>query len=91
MQPVQRLQVALSTSQPSQTQRVLRQLYNGGHISTIQAVREFYILRLASRIAELKSWGFDIENLEPPGEIANYRFKTDFYTHLHKSINEHSN
>lgn len=91
MQPVERLQQALKATKPSQTQQVLRQLYTRGNLSTVQAVRELYILRLASRIAELKSWGFDIENIEPTGEIANYRFTPDFHKHLYLSLNESTN
>jgi hypothetical protein len=91
MKPQDRLQIALTADKPSQTQRVLRQLYNRGNVSTIQAVRELYILRLASRIAELKAWGFDIENLEPNGEVANYRFKLEFHNYLYNHINDNSN
>jgi len=45
----------------SQNDRVLRHLQTFGKITPIQALQEYGIMRLASRISDLKKEGYEIE------------------------------
>lgn len=47
-------------SKPTQAARVLRHLRDFGSISSLDAIREYGIMRLASRISELKKQGINI-------------------------------
>lgn len=47
-------------SKPTQAARVLRHLKDFGSISSLDAIREYGIMRLASRISELKKSGINI-------------------------------
>ena len=47
-------------SKPTQAARVLRHLQDYGSISSLEAIREYGIMRLASRISELKKRGTKI-------------------------------
>ena len=44
----------------TQCQRVIRHLEDFGSISSLEAIQEYGILRLASRISDLKRQGYDI-------------------------------
>ena len=47
-------------SKPKQTERVLDYMQMFGSITAIEALRDIGVMRLASRIADLKKQGFDI-------------------------------
>ena len=47
-------------SKLTQCERVLRHLEDYGSISSLEAMTEYGIMRLASRIADLKGQGYDI-------------------------------
>lgn len=44
----------------TQCERVLRHMEDFGSITSLEAVNEYGIMRLASRIADLKGQGYDI-------------------------------
>lgn len=46
----------------TQCQRILRHLKDYGEISSLDAMREYGILRLASRIHDLKVMGYNIKS-----------------------------
>lgn len=47
----------------TQCEKVIRYMTDKGSITQIDAFREFGIMRLASRIAELKQRGYDITSI----------------------------
>ena len=49
-----------ANSNPTQAQRVLDYMKCFGGITQIEALRDIGVMRLASRIADLKKQGFDI-------------------------------
>lgn len=88
MTPKQRIEKAMNkpVENRSQTEKVMLNLYLYGWISTIHAVRQLYILRLASRINDLKKWGFDITNTEGNGELAIYKLDDNQWNHLKNEV-----
>ena len=46
----------------TQCERILRHLKDYGTISSLEAVQEYGILRLASRISDLKKMGYEISS-----------------------------
>lgn len=65
----------------TQNQRIIQYLDDFGSITTLEAMRDLGIMRLASRIHELRRWGIDIIG-EPEtaknryGELTHYiRYK----------------
>jgi hypothetical protein len=49
-------------SKPAQAQRVLEYIENHGSITQFQALGDIGVMRLASRISELKKKGYPIES-----------------------------
>ena len=49
-------------SKPTQTKRILDYLDEFGSITQLEAIRDLGIMRLASRISELRKQGFPIED-----------------------------
>lgn len=49
-------------SKPTQCERVLRHLQDYGKITSLEAITEYGILRLASRINEIRKRGVDIKS-----------------------------
>lgn len=45
-----------------QTERILRHLKDYGSITSLEAMNEYGIMRLASRICDLKAMGYDIRS-----------------------------
>lgn len=45
-----------------QTERILRHLNDYGSITSLEAMNEYGIMRLASRICDLKNMGYDIRS-----------------------------
>lgn len=45
----------------TQNERILRHLCDHGSITTLEAMQEYGVMRLASRIHDLRSAGFDIK------------------------------
>ena len=44
----------------TQNERILRHLCDHGSITTLEAIQEYGVMRLASRIHDLRRQGFDI-------------------------------
>lgn len=47
---------------PTQKQRIIRHLKDKGSITSLQAMKEYGIMRLTSRICELKDEGYNIKS-----------------------------
>ena len=47
---------------PTQKQRIIRHLKDKGSITALQAMKEYGIMRLTSRICELKNEGYNIKS-----------------------------
>ena len=47
---------------PTQKQRIIRHLKDKGSITALQAIKEYGIMRLTSRICELKDEGYNIKS-----------------------------
>ena len=47
----------------TQTERIIRHLKDYGSITSLEAMNEYGIMRLASRICDLKNRGYDIKSL----------------------------
>ena len=47
---------------PTQKQRIIRHLKEKGSITALQAMKEYGIMRLTSRICELKDEGYNIKS-----------------------------
>jgi|TARA_R100001086_G_scaffold225223_1_gene143434 hypothetical protein len=47
---------------PTQKQRIIRHLKDKGSITALQAMKEYGIMRLTSRICELKDEGYNIKS-----------------------------
>ena len=60
---------------PTQCDRVLRHLKDFGTLSTLEAMRDYGIMRLGARISELRSEGYDI-NTEMESGFNRYGEKT---------------
>ena len=61
----------------TQTERILRHLEDHGSIDQLTALREYGIMRLASRIADLKKMGYPIakvmeKSTNKNGETVHY-------------------
>ncbi len=75
----------MSNSNPTQAQRVLDYMIEVGSITQLEALSELGVMRLASRIADLRRQGFDIISKSVPvvnryGEtcyIKCYRLRED--------------
>lgn len=52
----------MSNSRPTQSQRVLDYMDAYGSINPYEALRDLGVMRLASRISELKRKGYEIES-----------------------------
>lgn len=52
----------MSNSKPTQAQRVLDYIEQFGSITQLEALRDLGVMRLASRISELRKQGFPIES-----------------------------
>ena len=60
----------------TQKTRVLERLQTGEWLSAVQAVREFYILRLGARIWDLRAEGYQIEERRVEGKsYSEYRLQ----------------
>ena len=46
----------------TQNERIIRHLKDYGSITSLEAINEYGILRLASRICDLKAMGYDIKS-----------------------------
>lgn len=46
----------------TQNERIIRHLKDYGSITSLEAINEYSILRLASRICDLKDKGYDIKS-----------------------------
>jgi hypothetical protein len=51
----------------TQCDRILRHLRDYGSISSLEAISEYGILRLASRITDLKNRGYNIQGITKKG------------------------
>lgn len=51
-----------NNSRPTQCQRIERYINDFGSITTLEAVNDLGILRLASRISEMRKNGYDIKD-----------------------------
>ena len=47
----------------TQCERVLRHLNDNGSITALEAMQEYGIMRLASRISDLKNMGYEITSI----------------------------
>ena len=47
---------------PTQKQRIIRHLKDKGSITALQAMKQYGIMRLTSRICELKDEGYNIKS-----------------------------
>jgi hypothetical protein len=52
----------------TQHDRILRHLYDYGTLSTLEAMREYGIMRLSARISELKDRGYKISSTRKDGK-----------------------
>lgn len=52
----------------TQNSRVLRHLRDYGSITSLEAMSEYGIMRLASRVCELRRQGYDIQSTMETGE-----------------------
>ena len=60
----------------TQRERILERLNTGEWLSTVQASRDMYILRLGARIWDLKSEGYEIEERKVAGKSwSEYRLR----------------
>lgn len=74
----------------NQTERILRHLQTFGAITSLEAIQDYGILRLASRISELKKEGLPIQREMVSGQnrwgevtsFARYRIRADEETQL---------
>jgi len=74
----------------NQTERILRHLQTFGAITSLEAIQDYGILRLASRISELKKEGLPIQREMVLGQnrygeatsFARYRIRADGETQL---------
>lgn len=74
----------------NQTERILRHLQTFGAITSLEAIQDYGILRLASRISELKKEGLPIQREMVSGHnrygeatsFARYRIRADGETQL---------
>ncbi len=74
----------------NQTERILRHLQTFGAITSLEAIQDYGILRLASRISELKKEGLPIQREMVSGQnrcgevtsFARYRIRADGETQL---------
>lgn len=55
----------------TQNERIIRHLKDYGSITSLEAINEYGILRLASRICDLKAKGYDIKS-EPVKSVNRY-------------------
>lgn len=51
-----------TNKRPTQCKRILQYLKDFGSITQLQALQDIAVLRLASRITELKNQGYDIKS-----------------------------
>ena len=65
------------TQKMTQCERILRHLRDHGSISSLEAINEYGILRLASRINDLKRRGYNIVGETKTGKN-RYEEKTSF-------------
>ena len=65
------------TQKMTQCERILRHLRDHGSISSLEAINEYGILRLASRINDLKRRGYNIVGETKTGRN-RYEEKTSF-------------
>lgn len=65
------------TTKLTQCERILRHLRDHGSISSLEAINEYGILRLASRISDLKRRGYNIVGETKTGKN-RYEEKTSF-------------
>jgi hypothetical protein len=63
------------TLMKSQKDQILEALLAGEILTPLDALNRFGCFRIGARIEELKSAGYDIENLEKPGSFARYKIK----------------
>lgn len=61
----------------TQNSRVLRHLRDYGSITSLEAMSEYGIMRLASRVCELRRQGYDIQSTMETGEN-RYGEKTSY-------------
>lgn len=69
-------------SRPTQNQRILDYIREFGSITQLEALRDLGVMRLASRISDLRSKGYEIESeivtvknrFEEQCHIKRYRF-----------------
>jgi hypothetical protein len=52
----------------TQCEKILRHLREQGSITSLEAIKEYGILRLASRIADLKKQGYKIKSYTETGK-----------------------
>lgn len=52
----------------TQCERILRHMEDYGSITSLEAMTEYGIMRLASRVTDLKSLGFDIRRVMESGK-----------------------
>lgn len=51
----------MSNSRPTQCDRILRHLKDYGSLTSLEAITEYGIMRLASRVSELRKKGYNIQ------------------------------
>jgi biotin operon repressor len=60
----------------TQKQRILNQLQTGQWISSVEATRDMYIMRLGARIWDLRAEGYQIEERRVEGKsYSEYRLR----------------
>jgi hypothetical protein len=61
---------------PTQKQRILNRLQTGEWLSSVEASRDMFIMRLGARIWDLKSEGYQIEERKVAGKNwSEYRLR----------------
>lgn len=75
-------------SKPTQAQRVLDYIKTFGSITQLEALRDLGVMRLASRISELKSQGYPIDSKI---ETVKNRFKEKVHIKRYMMKEQRSN
>jgi Helix-turn-helix domain len=65
------IKTSISSRTMTQKETILKRLQNGEWLSSVQAVRELYIMRLGARIWDLRSEGYEIEERRVEGKSSS--------------------
>lgn len=83
-----------SNSNPTQCEQILQYMKDYGHISQLDAFKDLRVMRLASRISELKKRGYDIRTelkklknrYDQTVQIASYSLAEDGFSAREKPL-----